>query len=305
MTMAAETKLKPTERPLLSGPPNNVYRVISGWVHFAMSTYYRIITVGGLENLPPDRGCIIAANHWNMAVDVGALIESCPRKVHFWTKAELFNGPPGVSRFMNAMGCLPVKRNSRSGKKESNEALFQSTVETLLKGGVIAIFPEGTSHHTPQLTELKDGASWAALQFAAAVSDPNDIAPIVPVGIIYEPNKSTWRSNVHVQYGKAVDVTPYLKEFAADPRAAVKRLTSALHAALETVTINAPNWETLHMAKDAQYIALGKGRAQSDVQVISRLIKAVSTDKPEAAQLKSQAQAHSLFNWLYFCHGLC
>lgn len=66
-------------------------------------------------------------------LDIGALIESCPRKVHFWTKAELFKGPPGVKQFMEAMGCLPVKRNSRTGKKESNDTLFQSTIETLIK----------------------------------------------------------------------------------------------------------------------------------------------------------------------------
>ncbi|KNC96433.1 1-acylglycerol-3-phosphate O-acyltransferase [Spizellomyces punctatus DAOM BR117] len=295
---AMETPVQKRElgdRTLLAGKhkANWVYWVISKWVDFAMSTYYRETFVTGLENLPTDRGCIVAANHWNMAVDIGALIQSCPRKVHFWTKAELFMGPPGVKRFMQAMGCLPVNRNSRSGKKESNEDLFEATIETLLKGGVIAIFPEGTSHHTSHLTELKDGAAWAALQFAAAINETTAVAPVVPVGITYEPNKHHWRTFVHVRYGQPVDVASFVAEFKEEPRAAVKKLTAKLQTSLESVTINAPSWHTLELASKARSIVLGREAATRDVKVINSILKLLDGSDPIATTAHAKLKSYS------------
>ncbi|KAI9096195.1 hypothetical protein DFS34DRAFT_158095 [Phlyctochytrium arcticum] len=264
------------DRPLLheKRASNLVYRVISSWVNFAMSTFYRHTFVSGLENMPHDRGCILAANHWNMAIDIGALIQSCPRKVHFWTKAELFKGPPGLESFMHAMGCLPVKRNSRSGKAESNESLFSDTTENLIKGGVIAIFPEGTSHHTPHLTVVKDGTAWAALQFASTAPNAADYAPIIPVGITYEPDKTRWRTDVHVRYGKPIDVAPYVQEFKTDPKNAVKKLTTELDHALRKLTANAADWAALDLASKARQIALGKESARRDVAIFNTIAEA-------------------------------
>ncbi|KAJ3006223.1 hypothetical protein HKX48_000240 [Thoreauomyces humboldtii] len=260
-------------KPLLSKKHNATYTIVNSVVTLSMEVFYKETRVEGLLNLPKDRGCILAANHWNMATDIGALMQTCPRKVHFWTKAELFNGPSLIKAFMNGMGCLPVKRNSRSGKKESNDDLFQHTVNTLIKGGVIAIFPEGTSHHTPHVTDLKDGASFAALQNAATVENPDDIAPIVPVGITYEPRRWRWRNHCVVRYGEALEMTPYLAEFAEDPRGAAKKLTAAIQSSLEKLTINAPDWPTLESAYRIQSVALGPSQCVSDLSVIQTILR--------------------------------
>jgi hypothetical protein len=66
----------------------------------------------------------------------------------------------------------------------------------------------GTSHSQSRLLELKDGASWAALEYAALVSDLEsksgdikkqsdipEMAVIIPVGLIYV-QKSKYRSSV-------------------------------------------------------------------------------------------------------------
>ncbi|TPX63329.1 hypothetical protein SpCBS45565_g06707 [Spizellomyces sp. 'palustris'] len=293
------------DRTLLAGKrrANWVYWVISKWVDFAMSTYYRETFVTGLENLPSDRGCIVAANHWNMAVDIGALIQSCPRKVHFWTKAELFMGPPGVKRFMQAMGCLPVNRNSRSGKRESNEDLFEATIETLLKGGVIAIFPEGIldlirpqlPHHDMVINGRlsRHGTAWAALQFAAAINDTTAVAPVVPIGITYEPNKHHWRTFVHVRYGKPVDVASFVDDFKEEPRAAVKKLTAKLQTSLESVTINAPTWDTLALASRVRSIVLGREAATRDVKVINSILKVLDSSDPIMTTAHAKFKSYS------------
>ncbi|KAI8921337.1 hypothetical protein DFJ77DRAFT_449436 [Powellomyces hirtus] len=282
------------DKPLLKGPHNTTYATVCAGVTLSMETFYRETNTQGLSNLPKYRGCIIASNHWNMATDIGALMQTCPRKVHFWTKAELFKGPVLVKMFMEAMGCLPVKRNSRSGKKESNDNLFQHTINTLIRGGVIAIFPEGTSHHTAHVTDLKDGASWAALQNAAATADPADYAPVVPVGITYEPIKYTWRNRVHVRYGTPVEMEPFLEEFATDQRSAVKKLTAAIQQGLKSVTINAPDWETLDEAYRMQSVVLGHTACAGDLESITIILDLLKEKSPAFVGVVGQVDEYYL-----------
>lgn len=85
----------------------------------------------------------------------------------------------------------------------------------------------------------------AALEYAKSLLNrPNSSAKpvcIVPVGIVY-CDKSRYRSVVIVTFGPPIDVQPYLSEFLSDPRTTVKRLTKDTEAAIQKLTINAPDW---------------------------------------------------------------
>lgn len=78
--------------------------------------------------------------------------------------------------------------------------LFKGTFETLAKGSAVALFPEGTSYTEPRIMQVKDGASWAALEYTRyAKENPkgkaNKQVVIVPSAIVYT-NKSKYRSDV-------------------------------------------------------------------------------------------------------------
>ncbi|RKO92714.1 hypothetical protein BDK51DRAFT_36525 [Blyttiomyces helicus] len=137
-------------------------------------------------------------------------------------------------------------------------------------GGIIVVFPEGTSHSEPHLMDLKDGAAWAALQYAAAAADGLYV-PILPVGITYEPAKHQWRTNLHVRYGAPIHLDPYVADFRANPRDTVKKLTKDIRTAIEKLTINAPDWNTFHDANLARTVLLGSEN-EGEVETINQYV---------------------------------
>jgi len=76
----------------------------------------------------------------------------------------------------------------------------------LALGECIGVFPEGTSHTEPQMIPLKDGVSWAALEYVRYLNGTEENggpkegkrAVVIPVAISYV-NKAKYRSRVAVQ----------------------------------------------------------------------------------------------------------
>lgn len=76
----------------------------------------------------------------------------------------------------------------------------------LALGECIGVFPEGTSHTEPHIIPLKDGTSWAALEYVRYLQGTEENkgakkgkkAVVVPVGIAYV-DKTKYRSRVVVQ----------------------------------------------------------------------------------------------------------
>jgi glycerol-3-phosphate O-acyltransferase/dihydroxyacetone phosphate acyltransferase len=70
----------------------------------------------------------------------------------------------------------------------------------------IGVFPEGTSHTEPHMIAIKDGTSWAALEYLRYLEGTEENggpkngkrALVVPVGIAYV-DKAKYRSRVVVQ----------------------------------------------------------------------------------------------------------
>ncbi|KAH9041152.1 hypothetical protein EDB84DRAFT_1475145, partial [Lactarius hengduanensis] len=89
------------------------------------------------------------------------------------------------------------------------------------------------------IMQVKDGASWAALEYSKSPIDKPLV--IVPCAIVYT-NKSKYRSNVR----------PFGSPIAESRRATVKLLTRAVQSQLVELTINAPDWDTLYAARMAR-----------------------------------------------------
>src|SRR5882762_4781307 len=94
-------------------------------------------------------------------------------------------------------GNIPVDRKSKD-----RNVLFRGTFDALAKGSAVALFPEGTSYTEPRIMQVKDGASWAAMEYTAwAQQNPGKASAfpvtIVPAAIVYT-DKSKYRSNVSI-----------------------------------------------------------------------------------------------------------
>ncbi|KZT04264.1 glycerol-3-phosphate-acyltransferase [Laetiporus sulphureus 93-53] len=230
-------------------------RQIAAWALVSFFTEIRII---GGENVPRNGPIIVIATHHNMMIDPAILSTMFPyhRILHFWAKASLFANPI-ADYVLRSAGNIPVDRKAKDRKK-----LFLGTFDALSHGHAVAVFPEGTSYTEPRIVQVKDGAAWAALEYAKwAREHPDRVMPgaenvrIVTAAIVYT-NKTKYRSNAIMEFGPPMSIDPYLEQFMSieegAPRSAVKRLTAALEQKLIETTVNAPDWDTLYAARMAR-----------------------------------------------------
>ncbi|GAA5985969.1 hypothetical protein JCM5350_007825 [Sporobolomyces pararoseus] len=250
------------------GPTHTFLRGLAG---FAFESFWYKCEVHSFDGKDPEEvvpaegtPMIAVANHWNSAADVAVLSIYFPhyRKLHYWAKSTLF--APGLpKKILLDAGNLPVDR-----KTKDNQKLFASTFDAFKCGEAVAVFGEGGSETVPHLSALKDGASWAALEYGKNIRDPltrrmlsdgtfTDKEPqdvvICIAGIGYS-DKTKYRSSAVMEFGTKISIEPYMEEFLVDPKAAVKKLTAKISEELIKVTVNAPDWESRNAATMARKI---------------------------------------------------
>ncbi|KAL5505086.1 hypothetical protein ACEPAH_7749 [Sanghuangporus vaninii] len=281
-----------------------ILRLISDWT---LSGFFSEVCVEGVENVQREGALILVPCHHNEIIDIATLSATVPHRriIAYWTKAPLFRNP--VSRFiLKSAGSIPVARVPRSKEAEDNiktgsqngfsngfattldssprrgpngqQALFDATYKELAKagGGVLGVFPEGTSYTLPRIVQVKEGAARAVLGYirwmsnrrgyGATVDSWNSVTSInvVPVGIVYT-DKSRYRSRVYVKYGRSINLQPFvdqclLSNVDSGPnednafQEAVRQLTEEIEERMLDLTINTANWETLYAVKTSRVI---------------------------------------------------
>ena len=104
----------------------------------------------------------------------------------------------------------------------------------------------GGSHDRPELLPLKAGVALMAL--GAMASHPGLNVKIVPVGLSYF-HAHKFRSRAVVEFGSAMDVPEELvdmfKQGGIKKREAVGKLLDLIYDGLKTVTMRAPDYDTL------------------------------------------------------------
>lgn len=165
----------------------NLYPILRPLFTIIIKVLYRPKIVNK-ENIPKDGSLVVAANHVHAFDPV--LIGSCTKRtLHYLAKKELYKGIKKL--FFDIVGTLPVDR------KNTNEGTIQKAEETLKKGGVIGLFPEGTRNRTNQdLLPFKKGA----VNFAK-----NTDSLIIPVAIVGE--YKIFKNNLTVIFGKPYKIT--------------------------------------------------------------------------------------------------
>ncbi|KAJ7343517.1 glycerol-3-phosphate O-acyltransferase, partial [Mycena albidolilacea] len=131
--------------------------------------------------------------------------------------------------------------------------MYQHVYTTLNQGGSIGIFPEGGSHDRTDLLPLKAGVAIMAL--GAMANNPNVRVKIAPVGLAYF-HAHRFRSRAVVEFGRAIDVPLELvemfKQGGVQKREAVSKFLALIYDALKTVTVRAPDYDTLMLIQAAR-----------------------------------------------------
>ena len=223
-------------------------RAITAFFRLCLRIFFRRIELLGLERVPSTGAVVFAVNHQNGLVDPLFLLCFAPARVSFLAKAPLFSYPI-IGSIIRAFDTIPVHRKQEVGDRplaELNAQMFATAREVLQHGGSIAIFPEGTSHDDPQMRELKTGAARIAL----GANVPS--MTVVPTGIYYTA-KHAFRSSALVLFGEPIHVQPLGIE-GEPPVDDVDRLTAAIDAGLDAVTLQAESHAALDLIARAEDI---------------------------------------------------
>ncbi|KAI0818588.1 glycerol-3-phosphate O-acyltransferase [Irpex lacteus] len=172
-------------------------------------------------------------------------------------------------------------------------AMYHYVYKCLEDGGCIGIFPEGGSHDRTDLLPLKAGVSLMAL--GAMANNPGTQVKIVPVGLSYF-HAHRFRSRAVVEFGTALDVPPELVEAfklgGAEKRDAVGKLLDLIYDGLKTVTIRAPDYDTLMVIQAARRLYKTPGQHLTLGQVVElnkRFLEGYMhfKDEPKVQQLRT------------------
>lgn len=175
----------------------------------------------------------------------------------------------------------------------NQQDMYRYVYECLKRGGSIGIFPEGGSHDRTDLLPLKAGVSVMAL--GAMANDPNCRVKIVPVGFSYF-HAHRFRSRAVVEFGTALDAPEELvemfKQGGSQKRDAVAQFLDLIYDGLKTVTVRAPDYDTLMLIQavrrlyktPSQHLTLGQV-----VELNRRLLEGYThfKDEPRVQKLRT------------------
>ncbi|KAG6886879.1 hypothetical protein C0992_001809, partial [Termitomyces sp. T32_za158] len=227
------------------------------------------------------------------------------RHLSFWAKSSMF-ADPLARAIMLSSGAIPVKRNPNNGNGNGvspQTSLFRESSMVLESGNVICVFPEGTSYTLPSIMQVLSGAAWAAVDYVKWMREKDAKSKeltIVPVGIVYT-DKARYQSRVYVKYGKPIMVETYMQELfrtgadvEAETKMAVKQVTAEIERQMRAMTINAPDWDTLHaaqMARDIIYESPANVPLKDWLTVSQSLVDVFTTSSSSPASLDAAKTA--------------
>ncbi|MDI6799139.1 MAG: lysophospholipid acyltransferase family protein [Actinomycetota bacterium] len=176
----------------------------------------------GNENVPSQGPVIFVANHVTAIDPFVVAVALSKRKLSSIAKEELFRSPI-LAAFLTRIGVFPVSRGKYDRK------ILKRSLEILLGGGALALFPEGTRYRLGEgeLGPLQDGAALISIMSAA---------PIIPLAItgtdkaILQGAKFICPAKVRVKIGRVVTRSDDRKEYTANIRKAlIHLLNQAAH----------------------------------------------------------------------------
>ena len=266
----------------------NMRRFVTPLLRLIANIFFRRIEIVDWGKVPPGP-VIFAVNHPNGLIDPLFLLCFTPRPVSFLAKAPLFKMPL-IGWFARGLDSIPVYRTQDNYSTSQNRETFAAARALLMRGGAIAIFPEGTTHSEPRLKELKTGAARIAL--GASASESPDIV-IVPTAIFYTA-KHSFRSDALLCFGDGINVAPVpVDEAGEPPRDAVEALTERIETALAALTLQADSREALDLIGRAERImSLGRADLPEQLELRRRFIAGYTRlrerDPVRLAQLQSR-----------------
>jgi len=205
-------------------------REIGFWQRLAAALAIPVLTVWtrhtwiGRENIPRTGGVIIVPNHVSHfdPLVVGHFIFGAGRWPRFLGKASIWKVPV-LGPFLRKLRQIPVERGSVDAVRS-----LDALIEALEQGGIVVVYPEGTTTRSPDLWPMRGKTGAARLALITG-------APVVPVANwgaqrIFDPRSNRLRFRprvpVTVTAGKPVDLSRW--QDATPTRAVLDQMTDTI-----------------------------------------------------------------------------
>ena len=214
------------------------YSILKPIVDCCTRHSYRKIEVRGQENLPTDGSILLAPNHTNTLMDALVVLQSFKNQTVFGARADMFKNPL-IAKAMYFFRILPMVRQ-RDGLRNvlKNHESFEAIVEILEHDVRFCMYPEGRHRAAHSLLPLGKGILRAAVAANNKFGDKKPVY-IVPVGIEYG-DYFRYRSTCLITYGKAINVTEFIKGLDVENEAQVmeplrKELTQGMEGLISYI----------------------------------------------------------------------
>jgi 1-acyl-sn-glycerol-3-phosphate acyltransferase len=181
----------------------------------------------GTEHLPARGGVIVTPNHMSQfdPLLVAHLIYASGRWPRFLAKASIWK-VPFVGFMLRKTQQIPVERGSVEAVKS-----LDTLIHAIQQGGVVVIYPEGTTTREPDLWPMRGKTGAARLALVTG-------APVIPMATwgaqrVHDPRSGKIsmrpRTPVSVAVGRPVDLSRWMGE--APSRAVLEQMTEEIQLA--------------------------------------------------------------------------
>ena len=234
--------------------PDRFYALVRHFGRFCVWFFFRSVDVQHADRVPQGGPVLLCINHPNTLIDsllVSAVVE---RKVHYLATAALFRNAL-MGKFLRACGAIPVyRRQDDPNKMDRNAPAFEATVTALARGGLVAIYPEGTTHAESRVQRIKTGAARIALDYESRrAGGLGEVLTLIPVGLTFEARKS-FGGRVRVSFGEPISITPYLEVYRDDTVKAVDGLTTAIQWGMESQVLHVDRLDRAALVREVEAI---------------------------------------------------
>ncbi len=198
------------------------------WTDAPICRSFRKVEVHGADDIPEDGAVILTPNHCNTLMDALVVLRSYKGSCVFGGRADIFRNP-FIARLLYFIRMVPIFRQRDGLRNVLQNTWTQDVIVDTLEHNVrFCIFPEGKHRTMHSLQKIGKGA----LRIAVAADEKfgkDKPVYIVPVGLEYG-DYFRYRSTSLVNYGKALNVTEFIKEGGFENEA---QTTDALKRELE------------------------------------------------------------------------